>query len=155
MPRAWLVGNINKADDQVSSLSKVMDISFRPKDTAVIVDYNGPELSSSSDGVIDIISYLTNNISLYCETSDGAILVLSEIFYQPGWRCKIDGKITPIYQTNHVLRSVYVPDGQHNVEFYYDNSTWKMARIISRVSFFSILIFLGIILFKENKIKLL
>ena len=155
LPRAWFVGNIKNVADQVSSLSKVMDISFRPKDTAVIIDYKGPELSSSTDGSIDIKSYLPNNISLNCETNGGALLVLSEIFYQSGWECKIDGELANIYQTNHVLRSVYVPDGNHNVEFYYDGSTWKIARIISRTSFFSILIFLGLILFRENKIKLL
>jgi len=156
LPRAWFVDKIKNVDDQVSSLSKVMDISFRPKDTAVIIDYKGPELdSSSSGGSIDIKLYSPNNISLNCGTNGGALLVLSEIFYQPGWKCKIDGEITPIYQTNHVLRSVYVPDGNHNVEFYYDSSKWKIARIISRVSFFSILIFLGLILFRENKIKLL
>ena len=155
LPRAWFVGNIKNVDNQVSSLSKVMDISFRPKDTAVIIDYKGPELSSYTDGSIDIKSYLPNNISLHCETNGGALLVLSEIFYQSGWKCKIDGELANIYQTNHVLRSVYVPDGNHNVEFYYDSSTWKIARITSRASFFSILIFLGLILFRENKIRLL
>ena len=155
LPRAWFVSNITNVNDQESSLSKVMDISFRPKKTAVIVNYNGPELSSSLDGSIDSISYSTNNIKLNCQTNGGALLVLSEIFYQPGWKCKIDGVITPIYQTNHILRSVYVPDGSHNIEFYYDSTNWKIARIISRSSFFILLIFLGVILFRENKIKLL
>ena len=134
LPRAWFVSNITNVNDQESSLSKVMDISFRPKKTAVIVNYNGPELSSSLDDSIDSISYSTNNIKLNCQTNGGALLVLSEIFYQPGWKCKIDGVITPIYQTNHILRSVYVPDGSHNIEFYYDSTNWKIARIISRSS---------------------
>ena len=97
---------------------------------------------------------MPNQISLQCETNGGALLVLSEIFYQPGWKCKIDGKLTPIYQTNHILRSVYVPDGNHDIEFYFDSSKWKMAKVISRFSFFSMLIFLGLILFRGNKIKI-
>ena len=155
LPRAWFVGNINNVDDQESSLSKVMDISFRPKNTAVVINYNGPKLSGSYGSQINFETYSPNNISLNCQNDGGALLVLSEIYYQPGWKCKIDGEITPIYQTNHVLRSVYVPDGSHSIEFYYDSSEWRMARIISRGSFFSIVIFLGIILFRENKIKLL
>ena len=153
LPRAWFVGNLKNVDDQESSLAKVMDISFRPKDTAVIINYDGPKLSGVSDGKINIKSNLPNQISLQCETNGGALLVLSEIFYQPGWKCKIDGKLTPIYQTNHILRSVYVPDGNHDIEFYFDSSKWKMAKVISRFSFFSMLIFLGLILFRENKIK--
>ena len=154
LPRAWFVGNLKNVDDQESSLAKVMDISFRPKDTAVIINYDGPKLSGVSDGKINIKSNLPNQISLQCETNGGALLVLSEIFYQPGWKCKIDGKLTPIYQTNHILRSVYVPDGNHDIEFYFDSSKWKMAKVISRFSFFSMLIFLGLILFRGNKIKI-
>ena len=94
------------------------------------------------------------HITIQCNTNSGALLVLSEIYYKPGWRCKIDGQVTPIYQTNHVLRSVYVSDGNHDVEFYYDSSDWKLAKVVSRFSFFTVLIFLGLIFFREkiNKI---
>ena len=153
-PRAWFVSNVKNVDDQETSLSKVMDISFRPKNTAVIVNYDGPELSSFSNGNIKINSYLPNLISLQAETEGGALLVLSEVFYKPGWKCRVDDQFVSIYQTNHILRSVYIPDGSHKVEFYYDSSDWKMAKIISRFSFFSSILFLGLIIYRENKIKI-
>jgi hypothetical protein len=154
LPRAWFVGSLQSVNDQKSSLSKVMDISFRPKDTAVIINYDGPQLSGTSNGKVEISSFSPNNITIQCHTNSGALLVLSEIYYKPGWRCKIDGQVTPIYQTNHVLRSVYVSDGSHDVEFYYDSSDWKLAKVVSRFSFFTVLIFLGLIFFREkiNKI---
>lgn len=154
LPRAWFVGSLQSVNDQKSSLSKVMDISFRPKDTAVIINYDGPQLSGTSNGKVEISSFSPNNITIQCNTNSGALLVLSEIYYKPGWRCKIDGQVTPIYQTNHVLRSVYVSDGSHDVEFYYDSSDWKLAKVVSRFSFFTVLIFLGLIFFREkiNKI---
>ena len=154
LPRAWFVGSLQSVNDQKSSLSKVMDISFRPKDTAVIINYDGPQLSGTSNGKVEISSFSPNNITIQCNTNSGALLVLSEIYYKPGWRCKIDGQVTPIYQTNHVLRSVYVSDGSHDIEFYYDSSDWKLAKVVSRFSFFTVLIFLGLIFFREkiNKI---
>ena len=88
------------------------------------------------DGNIKIISYSPNLISLQAETEGGALLVLSEIFYEPGWKCKVDDQLVPIYQTNHILRSVYVPGGSHKVEFYYDSSDWKMAKVFSRFTFY-------------------
>ena len=154
LPRSWLVGSLQSVNDQKSSLSKVMDISFRPKDTAVIVNYDGPQLSATSNGKVEISSFSPNNITIQCNTSGGALLVLSEIYYKPGWRCKIDGKATPIYQTNHVLRSVYVPDGSHDVEFYFIISDWKLAKVVSRFSFFTVLIFLGLIFFREKTNKI-
>ena len=153
LPRAWFVSNIKNVNNQELSLSKVMNISFKPKKTAVVVNYDGPELSSSSDGIIKIKSFSPNLISLQVETKDGALLVLSEIFYKPGWKCRVDDKLVPIYQTNHILRSVYIPDGNHNVEFYYDSSDWKMAKFVSRFTFFSSILFLGLLLFRKNKIE--
>ena len=155
LPRAWFVSKIKNVNDQEQSLSKVMDISFNPKNTAIIVKYDGPELSSSSDGIIKIKSFSPNRISLKAETKGGELLVLSEVFYQPGWKCTVDDKLVPIYQTNHILRSVYVPGGSHKVEFYYDSSDWKMAKVFSRFTFFSSILFLGLILYRENKNKIL
>ena len=65
LPRAWFASKIKNVNDQETSLSKVMDISFRPKDTAVIVNYDGPEIGSSSDGNIKIISYSHELIHIY------------------------------------------------------------------------------------------
>ena len=154
LPRAWFVSKIKNVNDQELSLSKVMDISFNPKNTAIIVKYDGPELSSSSDGIIKIKSFSPNRISLQAETKGGALLVLSEIFYKPGWKCRVDDQLVTIYQTNHILRSVYIPDGSHKVEFYYDSSDWKMAKVVSRFTFFSSILFLGLILYRENKNKI-
>ena len=100
------------------------------------------------------MSFSPNLISLQAETKGGALLVLSEIFYNPGWKCRVDDQLVPIYQTNHILRSVFIPDGSHTVEFYYDSSDWKMAKVISRFSFFSSIIFLGVIFYRENKLKI-
>ena len=90
---------------------------------------------------------------MQAETEGGALLVLSEIFYKPGWKCRVDDQLVPIYQTNHILRSVYIPDGNHKVEFYYDSSDWKMAKVVSRFTFFSSILFLGLILYREKNIK--
>ena len=154
LPRAWFVNKIKNVNNQELSLSNVMDISFRPKDTAVIVNYDGPELSLASNDNIKINSYSSNLISIQAETEGGALLVLSEVFYEPGWKCKVDDQLVPIYQTNHILRSVFIPDGNHKVEFYYDGSNWKIAKVVSRFSFFSSILFIGLILFRENKTKI-
>ena len=49
LPKAWFVGSVEDVPDQESSLSKLMDLSFRPKTKAVVVDYDGPVF----DGAID------------------------------------------------------------------------------------------------------
>ncbi len=68
------------------------------------------------------------------KSETGGLLVLSEIYYKPGWKAFVNGLETKIYQTNHVLRSVYIPAGNSEVLFEYDKSIWEEARILSRIS---------------------
>ena len=151
LPRAWFVNKIDNVKDQKASLNRLMDISFRPNEKAILVGYDGPILDENGDGYIESIDLKTNTVKINCFSKGGSLLVLSEIYYKPGWKCKINGKNTKIYQANHVLRSVYVPDGKHEVVFYYDSSDWQTARLISRASFFLATFFCLFLLFNEKK----
>jgi len=153
LPRAWFVGNVNLVSSQEESLNELMDISFIPKETAIVINYDGPDLSRTVVGDIEIIYHSPNKIIINCETTGGALLVLSEIYYKPGWKCKIDGNPTSIFQTNHVLRSIYVPDGKHNVEFYYDSSNWRLAKVVSRFTFFASIIIIFLLYYREKLIN--
>ena len=151
LPRAWFVNKIDNVKDQKASLNRLMDISFRPNEKAVLVEYDGPILDENGDGYIESIDLKTNTVKINCFSKGGSLLVLSEIYYKPGWKCKINGKNTKIYQANHVLRSVYVPEGKHEVVFYYDSSDWQTARLTSRASFFLATFFCLFLFFNERK----
>ena len=131
-----------------------MDLSFRPKEKSIVVDYNGPKLINGNSGKINEILINNNQIKIQCSTNGGSLLVLSEIYYKPGWKCKIDGKNSEIYQTNHVLRSVYVPNGNHEVVFYYDDSNWVTARFVSRSSFYITILLVCFLLYRDRKAHL-
>ena len=151
LPRSWVVGGINSVKSQKSSLSSIMDMSFRPNETATVLDYDGPDLINYKGGNSKIIKTSPNEIIINCKTIGGGLLVLSEVYYSPGWKCKIDGMPSDIYQTNHILRSVFVPDGEHEVIFYYDDSNWMVAKIISRTSFFSALLVVCFLFYRDRK----
>ena len=151
LPRSWVVGDIKSVKSQKSSLLSIMDMSFRPNETATVLDYDGPDLINYKGGNSKIIKNSPNEIIINCKTIGGGLLVLSEVYYSPGWKCKIDGIPSDIYQTNHILRSVFVPDGEHEVIFYYDDSNWIVAKIISRTSFFSALLILCFLFYRDRK----
>jgi len=151
LPRSWVVGGIKSVKSQKSSLLSIMDMSFRPNETATVLDYDGPDLVDYKGGNSKIIKTSPNEIIINCKTNGGGLLVLSEIYYSPGWKCKVDGMPSDIYQTNHILRSVFVPDGEHEVIFYYDDSNWIVAKIVSRTSFFSTILILCFLLYRDRK----
>ena len=150
LPRTWFVNNIDNVTDQKTSLQSVLSQSFDPEKAAVITNYSGPEIPESSTGTAKIETLSENEIVITASTSAGGLLILSEIYYKPGWKCKIDGILTDIFQTNHVLRSIFVPEGTHSIKFFYDKSSWYITRLISRISFLIILFSLIFISWKEK-----
>jgi hypothetical protein len=72
-----------------------------------------------------------NHISLQAEGP--GILVLSEISY-PGWIVTVDGKRSSISEFNHILRSVELEKGSHEVEFRYIPRMMYIGMLISTSS---------------------
>ena len=151
LPKAWIVGNVKSVETQRESLMETLLNGFDPSNTAIIFKYQGESLKGMASGQVDVISRTENKINIMSQSETGGMLVLSEIYYKPGWRAYVNGEETPVYQTNHILRSIYVPSGEHQIEFRYDDSSWKQTRIVSRVSFLAILIGFGFILWKEKE----
>ena len=51
--------------------------------------------------------------------------------YYPGWRATVDGQPAPIERANYAFRAVYVPAGQHTVQFVFDPLIWKVGLAVS------------------------
>jgi len=151
LPKAWIVGNVKSVETQRESLMETLLNGFDPSNTAIIFKYQGESLEGMASGQVDVISRTENKINIMSQSETGGLLVLSEIYYKPGWRAYVNGEETPVYQTNHILRSIYIPSGEHQIEFRYDDSSWKQTRIASRVSFLAILFGFGFILWKEKE----
>ena len=150
LPKSWIVGNIKSVDTQRESLMETLLSGFDPSTTAVAVGYDGVALPVDASGQVTVKSRTENRIELISSSKTGGLLVLSEIYYEPGWKAIVNGEETPIYQTNHILRSVSVPAGNVDVIFEYDTGSWQKIRILSRVSFFSVLILLGTLFWKDK-----
>lgn len=71
---------------------------------------------------------------------EGTINVIQEqanlffsIPYNQGWKVKIDGKECPLYQAQIGFMAVDIPQGEHQVELYYQTPYLKTGTIISGV----------------------
>jgi hypothetical protein len=152
LPKAWFISEVILVNDQKTSFEKTLE-PFDPAQKAIIINYEGPQINPESTGNVTVENYEEHEIKLKTTSKTGGLLVLSEIYYAPRWIATVDGEETPIYQTNHVLRSVYVSPGEHEVIFRFDDSLFKTTRLISRISL--TLLILTIVFVHREKLRAL
>ena len=76
---------------------------------------------------------LANRIRLQANIKKPCLLVLTEVWY-PGWKARVDGKPAPVYRVNYLQRGVWLDQGSHRVELFFQPSAWRRGAIVSLVS---------------------
>ena len=101
LPKAWIVGNVKAVNSQRESLMETLLSGFDPSKTAILYNYSGDRSTKDVSGQVSVRSKTENKIELVSISDTGGLLVLSEIYYKPGWKATVNGNETPIFQTNH------------------------------------------------------
>jgi hypothetical protein len=131
LPRAFFVNQALIARDRTEVFDSLNSPSFNPRLQATLEKEPTPTPQRPDTSFAEITSYLAHDIVLETFSDKTALLVLSEIYYPPGWTAYVDGRETEIYKTNYVLRSVVVPAGKHTVEFKYYSATYALGLTVS------------------------
>jgi hypothetical protein len=132
LPRAWVVGAADVATGQGGSLTNGGVPGFLPRERALLDA--PPPIALATPG--EIPSKITFEeprpeiLRLQTRTAAPGMLVVSEL-YDPDWQVTLDGKETRLYRANHLVRAVYLPAGEHMVEFQYENLAYQIGLRIS------------------------
>ena len=126
LPRAWSVSRVLPLT-QTAVMSAIISGKltsgepFEPSETALLEGDGrsmSPAAGRSADARVSITRYEPQHITLQTHNAEPGFLVLSEIYYG-GWRARIDGAKADIYRTDHTLRGIRVPPGDHRIELSY------------------------------------
>jgi hypothetical protein len=90
---------------------------------------------------VAITKYTPNRIELTVSATTTGYLVLSELVY-PGWQVAVDGQQKPLLSFRNIFRSVYLPPGEHQVQFIYAPKEFRWGLIISIISLLGCLSFI-------------
>jgi hypothetical protein len=129
LPRAFVVGQVRVISDEEKILSELA--LFDPKKSAILEarpswTLDDPSLFQEAE----VTFYSPNKIVVQANLSTPGLLVLSEMWY-PGWRAYDNGREVKIHRADYLLRSVYLEEGRHTVEFAYDPLSLKTGRWVS------------------------
>lgn len=147
LPRAYIVPNAIVLSKN-NILSKIKDNNFDPKKQIILQKKPNVSLTNSSSfKEVKIYHKDPNKINLQTNLDNPGFLVLSEIDY-PGWKAYDNGKELEIFNADYILRSVFLKSGNHNISFTYESDSYKIGKIISLVTLFSVLFYL---FYESNK----
>ncbi|HDL17801.1 MAG TPA: hypothetical protein ENH29_01980, partial [Bacteroidetes bacterium] len=113
LPRAFFVDEVKKVSSKEAVFASLQSVDFDPARQAMI--YKDPPFraSAASGNRATLTTWGNRHLKFDLAAQNAGFLVISEIFYPAGWHAELDGKEVEIYQTNHILRGVFVPAGRH------------------------------------------
>ncbi len=143
LPRAFVVHRVRVCEDGGSALTLLQDPDLYLDAEIVLAKSPPPEFVQAAPpqgdgaqagtftlGSADITHYEANRVVIQARSPRDGFLFLSDAYY-PGWRAYVDGAEREIYQANYAFRAVYLPAGEHAVEFVYQPESFKVGAVIS------------------------
>jgi len=152
MGNAWFVNTVNivtNADAEIAALN-----GFNPSTTAIVDTRFSDQIINNLDNTtanITLTEYKPNYLKYNSNSTIDGIAIFSEIYYDKGWNAYVDGKLSPHFRANYVLRGMQIPKGNHSIEFKFEPSTYKTGETISLASSIILLLLLAFVAFKEIK----
>lgn len=156
LPRAYFVGNYEIIAEKADRFKRLNDPQFDPANSAILEKEPNFHIEKPVDSEARVTLYQPNRIQLDVRTDKSTLLVLSEIYYPHGWKATIDGAETEILRTNHILRSIYVPAGNHRITFEFAPKSFIISARISGISnalVYLALVVLGIVRIVQKRRK--
>ena len=132
---AWFVNKVqyvNNANEEIDALDSII-----PTKTAVVdarfkdVLKGATESYKDSLSSIRLTSYAPNRLTYETNNAQDGIAVFSEIYYPDGWHVTIDGQPAELARADYILRTMYVPAGQHTIEMRFDPTSLHVTEGIA------------------------
>lgn len=148
LPRAYVVHRAVFQPDKEQAFKLMKMLGPNIREGAVIDHVNVPnivaelnELPVKDRSTAAIERMSANEVIVNARMENPGFVVLSDA-YHPDWRAFIDGVSTKVYQTNYLVRSVYVPKGEHTIRFAFLPFSFYLGAFASLMSLLALFILL-------------
>jgi hypothetical protein len=131
LPRAFVVGDFVLARSAPEALYQLASPAFDPRRAAVLEKPPSPAPRADPTGSAELISYRPENVSVRTRSAAPQLLVLTDLFYPPGWTAWVDGRPVETLRAYHAFRAVALPPGQHQVEFHFSSRAYEVGRWVT------------------------
>jgi len=131
---AWFVKDIEyvkNSDDEMKAIT-----AFSPKDKVIVdqsfknqIEQAKPQVPINAS--ITLTKYSPDDMIYKSSSSSNSVAVFSEVYYNKGWKMYIDGKESPYFRADYILRAAVIPVGNHKIEFIFHPASYYTGEKIS------------------------
>jgi len=117
---AWFIDSlrlVNDANEEIAALGELDVASVAVIDKSFENFVKGKSIIKDTASNITLTVYKPNELHYKSSSSEDGFVVFSEIYYPYDWVATIDGVQSDIVCVNYVLRGLFVPAGEHVIEF--------------------------------------
>jgi len=151
----WFVDAVNLVDNADAEIRAIRN--FDPAKEAIVNKSFSDELKSftprkDSADFIRLDSYAPNALAYNYHSANRGLAVFSEIYYPKGWNAYVDGKLTPHFRADYVLRAMVLPAGDHKLLFKFEPKVYSVGEMISLISsiiLLVIILFMAVVEFRK------
>jgi len=134
------VGEVVVAPGHDAAWEAIRADDFDPAKTVILE--SGQPLHTQPTSALSILQYDLDTVTIGVKTDQPGYLVLSDAYY-PGWQATVDGQPAAIERANYAFRAVYVPAGEHGVQFIFKPLIWKVGLGVSGVTLLVLAVWAG------------
>ena len=142
----WLVKGIKYVNTPNEEMLALDNTNLR--DTAVVAKAFQKSIKQDplfdSTAVLQLKQRQNDAITYSIKAASPQFAVFSEVYYSAGWNAYLDGNKVDYVKTNYVLRGMYLPAGNHTIDFKFEPVSFQTGRTITIWS--TALIYLAIVL---------
>jgi hypothetical protein len=132
----WLVKGIKYVDNADQEMAALDSTDLR--DTAVVENKFKGQITLApqydSIGYIKLVQNVNDKIDYRFSSAKPSFAVFSEVYYPEGWNVYIDGDKANYVKTDYVLRGMYIPAGNHEIEWRFEPKSFIHGRLISIIA---------------------
>jgi hypothetical protein len=139
-PHAWIVHDV-RAVARGDALPLLTIRAIDPYRTALVegTPPQSEEPPPSANESARVTRYEPDMLTIETTSAAPGLLVVSEI-YALGWRATVDGEDAPVLATDHALRGVPLPAGEHTVAFHYEPTPLRLGLTISGIAWVAMIV---------------
>ena len=141
----WLVKGIKFVPGANEEMLALDNTDLR--DTAVVENMYKEQIKQlpqpDSAASIKLLQNINDQIDYSYQSNSPQVAVFSEIYYPRGWNVYVDGNKSDYFKTDYALRGMYLPAGNHKIEFRFEPVSFTIGRTTTIIG--SILVWLILI----------